>query len=293
MAIYRNENVNSLPEQVQENKKNIKNIEEAIERIDPEAITAVIEQVETNKNDISNIKAEQVVQNTAIGGNATAINNEKTARESVVGVNVSGNTYLKTATAGKQIIIQNNGNISILSENGNALILTPQDVELSSVDTIVSCIRNEGVKIQTNTSAHNPFELVLKNTGDFEVKNGHVLKFNTNGELLIDNNPVVPHLYCNTISASFDDEDNESGYMYITIYSNEKIENINDLKAYIDNYNSNNKLSITGYRIAGAYSIIAIYSIGVNAYEYTNNNDENKYFTFDENNTNFKSIKIF
>ncbi len=191
MAIYRNENVKSLPEQVQENKENIKQINEILENIDPEQVSTIL-------SDIQALKAEQVVQNTAIGSNTqntsnntTAINNEKTTRESVVGVDAFGRTYLKTATPNKQILIENDGSIILKSNDDNALILHPNGlVQLITADAVVECNANEGVKIKANDSSENPYELVLKNTGDFEVSNGHNLKFDTTGALTIDGQPI-------------------------------------------------------------------------------------------------------
>ena len=134
--------------------------------------------------------------------------------------------------------------------------------------------------------------LTLDGTNVVITKGGKTITI-ANDNTITNVGDIQNHLYCNTITASFDDEDEESGYMYITIYSNEKIENINDLKSYIDKYNLNNKFSISGYRISGAYSIIAVYNAGTNVYQYTNNNDEDKEFTFDENAINFKSIQLF
>lgn len=65
MAIYIS-GVKGLPEQVQENKENIKTIQEEIEGIDFEAIRELEEQVAENTQDINNLEGSVGVQNIAI-----------------------------------------------------------------------------------------------------------------------------------------------------------------------------------------------------------------------------------
>lgn len=180
MAIIENAKYNSLPEQVEENKDNIKRINEILENIDPEQVATIL-------SDIQALKAEQVVQNTAIGSNTTAINNEKTAREDVVGVNVAGNTYLKTATPNKQILINNDGIISLTSSNF-VEALANNFVRISTDNASVKADENNGVIIEVDSD--NPKTLTLKPNGDFEVSNGHILKFDTTGSITIDGQPI-------------------------------------------------------------------------------------------------------
>lgn len=187
MAIIENAKYNSLPEQVEENKDNIKRINEILENIDPEQVATIL-------SDIQALKAEQVVQNTAIGSNTqnignntTAINNEKTAREGVVGVNVAGNTYLKTATPNKQILIDNNGLISITSSTF-VEALASNFVRIATDNASVKADENNGVIIEVDDD--NPKTMTLKPNGDFEVSNGHILKFDTSGSITIDGQPI-------------------------------------------------------------------------------------------------------
>lgn len=180
MAIFQNEAIRSLPEQVEKNKEDIKNINDILENIDPDQVATIL-------SDIASLKAEQVVQNTAIGTNTQNISNEKTARENVVGVNVAGNTYLKTATPNKQILINNDGIISLTSSNF-VEALASNFVRLATDNTSVKADENNGVIIEVDSD--NPKTLTLKPNGDFEVSNGHILKFDTTGSITIDGQPI-------------------------------------------------------------------------------------------------------
>ena len=187
MAIFQNEAIRSLPEQVEKNKEDIKNINDILENIDPDQVATIL-------SDIASIKAEQVVQNTAINSNTgnitantTAINNEKTAREDVVGVNVAGNTYLKTATPNKQILINNDGIISMTSSNF-VEALASNFVRIATDNASVKADENNGVIIEVDSD--NPKTITLKPNGDFEVSNGHILKFDTTGAITIDGQPI-------------------------------------------------------------------------------------------------------
>jgi len=277
MGIYRNENVKSLPEQVQENKENIKQINEILENIDPEQVATIL-------SDIQALKAEQVVQNTAIGSNTqntsnntTAINNEKTTRESVVGVDAFDNTYLKTASPNKQIIIENDGSISLKSNDDNVLILHPNGlVQLITADAVVECNANEGVKIKANDSSENPYELALKNTGDFEVKNGHALKFDTTGALTIDGQPIGgggggSQLYRHCITINQQTAGSEIQMSFDIISSSNEVLNTKEKIATYLNTKSLNSitscLSISGYYYDG-YNMY--FAVGIFALSTTN-----------------------
>ena len=67
MGIYIS-GVKGLPEQVQENKNKIKEVEEQIEGIDFEAVRELQGQVAENTQDINNLEASIGVQNQAING---------------------------------------------------------------------------------------------------------------------------------------------------------------------------------------------------------------------------------
>ena len=67
MGIYIS-GVKGLPEQVQENKNKIKEVEEQIEGIDFDAIRELQDQVAENTQDINNLEASIGVQNQAING---------------------------------------------------------------------------------------------------------------------------------------------------------------------------------------------------------------------------------
>ena len=179
-----------------------------------------------------------------------------------------------------------------MKTNGGYVILDLADTQNVYAQAQNCLLVNKPVMVYDNTQVYYADSIILDGTNIVLTKGGKTITI-ANDNTITTSGDIQNHLYCNTITASFDDEDEESGFMYITIYSNEKIENINDLKAYIDNYNSNNKFSTNGYQIADQYLITAIYNAGVDVYQYTNNNDEDKQFTFDENNMNFKSIQLF
>lgn len=234
MAIFQNEAIRSLPEQVEKNKEDIKNINDILENIDPDQVATIL-------SDIASIKAEQVVQNSAIGGNYTAINNEKAERESVVGVNVAGNTYLKTATPNKQILIDNNGLISITSSTF-VEALASNFVKIATDNASVKADENNGVIIEVDSD--NPKTLTLKPNGDFEVSNGHILKFDTTGAITIDGQPIGTKLYQHKLTLAYNSSAN--GYVRISFL----IINNSDTpftKTTLEDYLKTHQTIATGY----------------------------------------------
>ena len=170
MGIYRNENVNSLPEQVQENKENIKQINEILENIDPEQVATIL-------SDIQALKAEQVVQNTAIGANTTAIgnnttliNNEKTAREALIDLDASGNTHVKSATGKTAGVASDTASFVDSADSGIA-------------------VANTGITLTTDKE-DDAHQVRFDNSGNFQVSNGHVLEFDNTGSITIDGQPI-------------------------------------------------------------------------------------------------------
>ena len=245
MAIIENAKYNSLPEQVEENKENIKRINEILENIDPEEVATIL-------SDIQALKAEQVVQNTAIGSNTQNINDEKTARESVVGVNVVGNTYLKTATPNKQILINNDGIISLTSSNF-VEALANNFVRIATDNASVKADENNGVIIEVDSD--NPKTLTLKPNGDFEVSNGHILKFDTTGAITIDGQPIGGgggqlYRHCITITQSTPSTLIQMSFDIISS-SNLAIDTKEKIATYLNNNLLNDNTSCLG--ISGFY----------------------------------------
>lgn len=263
MAIFQNEAIRSLPEQVEKNKEDIKEINDILENIDPDQVATIL-------SDIASLQAEQVTQNLAIGSNAsnitantTAISNEKTAREDVVGVNVAGNTYLKTATPNKQILINNDGIISLTSSNF-VEALANNFVRLSTDNASVKADENNGVIIEVD--GDNPKTITLKPNGDFEVSNGHILKFDTSGAITIDGQPIGgggggSQLYQHNVNVTI--ATYNVCFSFIS-QSSTPITTKNEIRDFLVNSGLNNTtklLSATGYHQGGG-PIFGIYSSG-------------------------------
>ena len=127
MGIYIS-GVKGLPEQVQKNKEDIKDIQDEIEGIDWDSIHNLENQVAENTQDIDDLQQGQGVQDTAINGVSGRVSTleGKTAgitRDSVNGItnvnedlNVEGDLTLGDA---KAIVLGTDGHNSIIS-SGNA-----------------------------------------------------------------------------------------------------------------------------------------------------------------------------
>ena len=169
MAIIENAKYNSLPEQVEENKDNIKKLDDAIAEIDPEAITAVIDQVATNTSDISNIKGEQITQNNNIGLNALAITSEATNRKALIDVSAIGDTNVK-AQAGKDINLYSSNKIQVYGDEGADVSDDYGDGVSVLKDTII-----------LETTSHN---LILNEDGTLKMDSNKIAE---NGHLTFEN----------------------------------------------------------------------------------------------------------
>lgn len=251
MGIYRNENVKSLPEQVQENKKNIKQINEILENIDPDQVATIL-------SDISALKAEQVVQNTAIGANqtaignnTTAINNEKTAREALIDLDASGNTQVKSATGKTAGVASDTASFVDSADSGIA-------------------VANTGITLTTDKE-DDAHQVKFDNSGNFQVSNGHVLEFDNTGAITIDGRPIGGgggvQLYQHNIKIYFKDTSN--GHISITTtfisQSATPLASLIDLYNYLYNNNFTNIqqiLSASGfYNFMTATTLRSIYGL--------------------------------
>lgn len=168
MAIYIS-GVKGLPEQVQENKENIKKIQEEIEGIDFEEIRQLEGQVDENTGDINNLEGAIGVQNIAIESiNDTIDDNLKpriqTLETKTSVVSYDSQTNVLTIDSSAKV----NGNIYanvMLDENQRGAITLPENA-------------NESVVILNNSSGTL-----------------HSLIFDKDGNLLIDGNPAGKTYY--------------------------------------------------------------------------------------------------
>lgn len=168
MAIYIS-GVKGLPEQVQENKENIKTIQEEIEGIDFEHIRELDDQVAENTGDINNLEGAIGVQNIAIESiNDTIDDNLKPRIET-----------LENKTTAISYDSQNNITTidSSAKVNGNIYANNMQDVNQRGAITLPENA-NESV-------------VILNNSGGTL----HALTFDKDGKLLIDGNPVGKQYY--------------------------------------------------------------------------------------------------
>lgn len=168
MAIYIS-GVKGLPEQVQENKENIKTIQEEIEGIDFEHIRELDDQVAENTGDINNLEGAIGVQNIAIESiNDTIDDNLKPRIETLEN---------KTTTISYDSVSGDTTIDGSLKVNGNIYANTMQDENQLGAITLPENA-NESVVILNNSSGTL-----------------HSLIFDKDGNLLIDGNPAGKTYY--------------------------------------------------------------------------------------------------
>lgn len=205
MATYLNEDFKSLPEQVEENKEKIKEIEDTIGGIDP----TLVAQVQQNTNDIASIKAEQTTQNTAINGNASNITNLQNKTQYISN---DGSTITDLQT--KTQHISNDG--TIINTDTDILYVNGNGIEVNSDDVI----EIEGIN----------FDITIDN-GSFKVtNNSHVLEFDDTGALTIDGNAVGgAKLYYHSITA------NTAKIYFVCCDKDTAFTSVNELRDYLFN----------------------------------------------------------
>lgn len=163
MGIYIS-GVKGLPEQVQENKNKIKEVEEQIEGIDFEAVRQLQGQVAENTQDINNLEASIGVQNQAING----LKDRADALES------------------KTQLITYNSDYGMTDFRNS--IEVADDVYASSVR-----VQGDGSIVNTSQSGMHFKEGANDDTLTIANNDGatpHYLHFNGDGTLDIDGNPV-------------------------------------------------------------------------------------------------------
>ena len=167
MGIYIS-GVKGLPEQVQENKENIKTIQDEIEGIDFDEIRALEDQVVENTQDINNIEGTIGTQNIAItnlGGRVDTLE-AKTSEitKSATTTNISGTTTLFNVVVGSTLATQ--GDIEV-----NRSILMSYD---------------EGSKMELDINSGTYYG--FNNDEQVEIhSDGDVYKFTSSGITLNDN----------------------------------------------------------------------------------------------------------
>ena len=162
MGIYIS-GVKGLPEQVQENKNKIKEVEEQIEGIDFEAVRQLQGQVAENTQDINNLEASIGVQNQAIN----SLNNDVDALES------------KTQ---KISYNEQSGELTIdANVNVKRINITAAQTPLTA-DSMVSRDDKNAISL---TGANDEISLIVGRTGT-----QHILNFNADGTLDIDGQAV-------------------------------------------------------------------------------------------------------
>ena len=162
MGIYIS-GVKGLPEQVQENKNKIKEVEEQIEGIDFEAVRQLQGQVAENTQDINNLEASIGVQNQAING----LNDDVDALES----KTQKITYNEQSG---ELTIDANVNVKRIN-------ITAAQTPLTA-DSMVSRDDKNAISL---TGANGELSLIVGRTGT-----QHVLNFNPDGTIDIDGQPV-------------------------------------------------------------------------------------------------------
>lgn len=230
MAIYIS-GVKGLPEQVQENKENIKTIQEEIEGIDFDHIRELDDQVAENTGDINNLEGAIGVQNIAIESiNDTIDDNLKPRIET-----------LENKTTAISYDSQNNPLTTIDSSakvNGNIYANTMQDENQLGAITIPENA-NESV-------------VILNNSGGTL----HSLIFDKDGNLLIDGNPAGKTYYRHVIGFRH----NQVFYSFEVISTQAEAYTSNTLLAYLQPWNNGTFAGIS-YHLIGSSSTYNLTSI--------------------------------
>jgi len=219
MGIYIS-GVKGLPEQVQENKNKIKEVEEQIEGIDFEAVRQLQGQVAENTQDINNIEASIGVQNQTIN----ALGDRTTALER------------------KTQLMSYNDDLSMTDFRNS--IEVADDVYASSVR-----VQGDGSIVNTTQSgmhfkegANDDVLTIANNDG----ATPHYLHFNGDGTIDIDGQPVGGgKKYVHNIRL-FGGSNNTIITLLITNDSNEAIDTISKVKNYLssNNFNLDSKLLV-------------------------------------------------
>lgn len=271
MATYLKEDLRTLPDQVQKNKEDIEEVKEVLENIDPEEVSTIISDIEELKNgqNVQNIAIESNRQ--ATNTNATSIANEVADRTALINKNSQGNItiynnskdiYIQAPTTGSNVGIYG-GSYAYLQSSTRAVVITDTNG--------IEAVDSQKVELYTDVDGNNN-TVVLDEVGNFEVNNGHSLKFDTTGSLTIDGTPVSggggsDTLYQHNIKGLYNAVDYLYSFEFTIITNNNTSFDSSSLASYLYNNNMRNnnamlnshgfiygKSANSTYHVRGAYS---------------------------------------
>lgn len=234
MAIYIS-GVKGLPEQVQENKENIKTIQEEIEGIDFEAIRELEEQVAENTQDINNLEGSVGVQNIAIADHEERLDTlepKVSALESKTS-QIAYDSDNDTTNIGASVKVHGNGEIE--ARQLTALNTHYKDGEISNGVSGIYLVQDGLTAVRIFNS----------NSGTT-----HTLDFNDDGSLEVDGNPVGNSYYNHCINAYNSTAPVINFYINVICDRAEAFTSVSDFINYLYNkgYNGVQKaLLVSGY----------------------------------------------
>lgn len=243
MAIYIS-GVKGLPEQVQENKENIKTIQEEIEGIDFEAIRQLEEQVAENTGDINNLEGSVGVQNIAIADHEERLDTlepKVSALESKTS-QIAYDSDNDSTNIGASVKVYGNGEIE--ARQLTALDTHYKDGEISNGVSGIYLVQDglTAVRIFNNNSGTN-----------------HILDFNDDGSLEVDGNPVGTKYYRHIIGFT----DSIAFYSFEVISTQATAYTNDTLLAYLQSWRTGNyrgiKFSLIGVASNNAVQIASLY----------------------------------
>ena len=169
MAIYIS-GVKGLPEQVQENKENIKAIQDEIEGIDFEAIRELEEQVAENTEDINNLEGSVGVQNIAISDHEERLDTLE-PKVSALETKTSQIAYVEdndSTNIGTSVKIYGNGKIE--ARQLDALDTHYKDAEISNGESGIYLVQDGLTSVRIfNSHSGTTHTLDFKDDGTLEV----------------------------------------------------------------------------------------------------------------------------
>lgn len=183
MAIYIS-GVKGLPEQVQENKENIKTIQEEIEGIDFEAIRELEEQVAENTGDINSLEGTIGVQNIAIADHEERLDTlePKVSALETKTSQIAYDSDNDSTNIGTSVKVYGNGEIE--ARQLTALDTRYKDGEISNGVSGIYLVQDGLTAVRIFNS----------NSGTT-----HTLDFNDDGSLEVDGNPVGKSYYLHNV----------------------------------------------------------------------------------------------
>ena len=254
MAIYIS-GVKGLPEQVQENKENIKAIQEEIEGIDFEEIRELEAQVEENTQDINNLEGSVGVQNIAISDHEERLDTLE-PKVSALETKTSQIAYDEdndSTNIGTSVKIYGNGKIE--ARQLDALDTHYKDAEISNGESGIYLVQ-DGLTAVRIFNSHSGTT--------------HTLDFNDDGSLEVDGQAVGKTYYEHNICLSYDSSSNAWTHIFIQIENDDPTPFtaqtlINYL--YDKGFTTNKKSHVaSGWfnKLSSAYIVSGLYAVNKN-----------------------------